>query len=106
MRGNETVVESNRNLPAGLLKLHMSDNVAILKSSLEKGTELLIGDETIKLSKTLGMGHKLAIRPIAAGEDILKYGLPIGFAANEIPLGAHVHVHNLTSRYTTVEIME
>ena len=39
-------------------------------------------------------GHKYAIRDIAAGENIIKYGNPIGHATADIKKGEHVHTHN------------
>ena len=42
-------------------------------------------------------GHKYAIRPIAAGENVIKYGNPIGHATADIAVGDHVHTHNLTT---------
>ncbi|MBR1921988.1 MAG: UxaA family hydrolase, partial [Kiritimatiellae bacterium] len=41
-----------------------------------------------------GDGHKYARRDIAAGEDIVKYGMPIAHATRAIAKGEHVHVHN------------
>ena len=40
-------------------------------------------------------GHKYAIRDIRAGENIVKYGQPIGHATANIAKGEHVHTHNL-----------
>ena len=40
-------------------------------------------------------GHKYARRPIAAGENVIKYGMPIGHATCDIAVGEHVHVHNV-----------
>lgn len=40
-------------------------------------------------------GHKYALREIAAGENIIKYGMPIGHATRAILQGEHVHVHNV-----------
>ena len=40
-------------------------------------------------------GHKYARRDIAAGENIVKYGMPIGHATVAIKAGEHVHVHNM-----------
>lgn len=37
----------------------------------------------------------MALFPIKAGEKVIKYGFPIGYAKEDIPVGAHVHVHNL-----------
>ncbi len=42
-------------------------------------------------------GHKYAIRPIAPGENVIKYGMPIGHAKVQINPGEHVHTHNLAS---------
>ena len=40
-------------------------------------------------------GHKYALRAIAAGENVIKYGMPIGHATKDIAAGEHVHVHNV-----------
>ena len=49
-------------------------------------------------------GHKYALRPIAAGENVIKYGMPIGHATRDIAVGEHVHTHNLaTNLGETVE---
>ena len=40
-------------------------------------------------------GHKYALRDIAEGENVVKYGMPIGHATRPIARGEHVHVHNL-----------
>ena len=42
-------------------------------------------------------GHKYALRDIAAGEDEVKYGMPIGHATRAIAKGEHVHVDNLAT---------
>ena len=40
-------------------------------------------------------GHKYALRDIAEGENVIKYGMPIGHATCAIKKGEHVHVHNV-----------
>ena len=40
-------------------------------------------------------GHKYALRDIAEGENVIKYGMPIGHATRPIAKGEHVHVHNV-----------
>ncbi|MGR3712866.1 MAG: UxaA family hydrolase [Shimia sp.] len=89
-----------------VLVLAQGDNIAVLKATIKAGEDIQIAGNKVHMDSTLGLGHKLAIVAIQSGEDVVKYGFPIGFAAADIPLGGHVHVHNLTSRYTTVEIME
>lgn len=43
----------------------------------------------------LSDGHKYALRDIAKGENIIKYGNPIGHATEDIKKGEHVHTHNV-----------
>lgn len=43
----------------------------------------------------LSNGHKYALADIRAGENIIKYGEPIGHAITDIRVGEHVHTHNL-----------
>ena len=42
-------------------------------------------------------GHKVAVREIETGEQIMKYGEEIGIATKEIKKGEYVHIHNLDS---------
>ncbi|TCL10312.1 SAF domain-containing protein [Shimia isoporae] len=89
-----------------LLVLANGDNIAVLKATIAAGEVILVAGEPVTISATLGLGHKLAVTPIPQGKDVVKYGFPIGFAAEDVGIGEHVHVHNLSSRYTAVEIME
>ena len=49
-------------------------------------------------------GHKYARRDIAEGENVIKYGMPIGHATCDIAVGEHVHVHNV--RTNLGEVLE
>lgn len=42
-------------------------------------------------------GHKYAVAPIQKGENVIKYGNPIGHATCDIALGEHVHTHNVAT---------
>ena len=83
----------------GLIRLHPDDNVAVLTRSARAGETLLLDGSCILCPKDLPLGHKLATRPIAAGEKILKYGTPIGSATQDIQRGEHVHLQNIKSDY-------
>lgn len=89
-----------------LLVLHPDDNVAVLKRPAAEGSLHRVGEVVLRIEAALGMGHKIALRPIPKGADVLKYGAPIGFAACDIAPGAHVHLHNLTSRHTVIQDMD
>jgi altronate dehydratase small subunit len=80
-----------------------ADNVATVLREVEAGETVTIdvGDEevTVEVSEDIAFGHKLALRDVAAGETITKYGTSIGNATEDIPAGAWVHVHNVESNY-------
>jgi hypothetical protein len=82
-----------------LLRLHPDDNVLTIVRALRAGTSLDCEGVPIQLQRPLGIGHKIAARPIAAGEKVIKYGVPIGSATCPIAAGEHVHTHNLQSDY-------
>ncbi len=73
------------------IRLHDSDNVAIALADLGAGAAL----GNIVTTEAVARGHKIALCPIAAGENVMRYGQIIGTATADIPAGAHVHSHNL-----------
>jgi altronate dehydratase small subunit len=78
------------------------DNVAVALETLPVGRTVAveIGGrvERIELVSEIPMGHKFAVRGVAAGAPIVKYGQPIGQSMVPIARGEHVHVHNTTSQ--------
>ncbi|MGC8990283.1 MAG: UxaA family hydrolase [Verrucomicrobiia bacterium] len=81
------------------LKLHPNDNVVVLLRQVKAGDRIEIGSRRIVIRAALPMGHKIAVRPIKPGEQIVKYGVSIGTATAPIDIGEHVHVHNVRSNY-------
>jgi altronate dehydratase len=73
------------------------DNVATALETLEPGRVLDINGQRVTVAEATPRGHKIALRPIRAGEAVLKYGSSIGTATADIPAGAHVHTHNVAS---------
>jgi altronate dehydratase small subunit len=77
------------------------DNVATAIRDIEEGKTATVGieDDTliVRAIQPIPLGHKLALRRIQSGEEILKYGTVIGRAIKEIQVGEHVHVHNVES---------
>lgn len=77
------------------IKIEQEDTVAVAVMQLSVGETVPVGNEEITVVTDVPPGHKFALRDIAAGETIVKYGYAIGAAKEAIPAGAHVHVHNL-----------
>lgn len=77
------------------IRLHPTDEVAVMKRTVKAGTELLNGSVRVTTAKTIPAGHKIALAPIRDGSPIKRYGQIIGFAQGDIAAGEHVHTHNL-----------
>jgi len=77
------------------------DNVATAIRDIPAGkkAEVGVGEQSVgvTVSKDILFGHKLALRLIRNGEEIIKYGTVIGRATQDIQPGEHVHVHNVES---------
>ena len=78
-----------------VLKISASDNVAVALRALEAGETVQADGVSIPICQPIPAGHKLALKSIAAGESVIKYGFPIGEAMCPVTEGEHVHTHNL-----------
>ncbi len=74
-----------------VIRLHPEDGVVIARATLLPGAPVAPGVASIE---RIPAGHKVAVRALAEGEAIHRYGQIIGFATRPIAPGAHVHVHN------------
>ncbi len=78
------------------------DNVAVALEELAAGQRctVRVGEvfQQVELLEKIPFGHKFALRQIAKGENVLKYGEVIGEATADIEVGAWVHVHNVVSQ--------
>ncbi|HWW98212.1 MAG TPA: UxaA family hydrolase, partial [Edaphobacter sp.] len=77
------------------LKLGDSDDVVVALKPLAAGQSL--NGLRLLASTDIPAGHKLAIRPIAAGQPVRKFNQIIGFATQPIAVGELVHTHNLVT---------
>lgn len=88
----------------GALMHEKEDDVAVCVTDVTAGTEIhavtLDGKEvaTVKAIQDIPLGHKIAVRDIDSGKDVIKYGRAIGRATQRIAKGAHVHTQNLKSK--------
>ncbi|GHV94390.1 altronate hydrolase [Spirochaetia bacterium] len=80
---------------ADLQRIHSKDSVAVALRPVAKGEHLSFEDRTLDVADAIPPGHKIALKDIARGETVFKYGYPIGRAKVPIVRGSHVHTHNL-----------
>ncbi|MCI8518492.1 MAG: altronate dehydratase [Hungatella sp.] len=78
-----------------VIKINQEDNVAVALRPIAKGETLGIGDMEVTTLEEIPQGHKVALKSVKAGEEVVKYGFRIGFAKEDIETGQWVHVHNL-----------
>ncbi|WP_320127905.1 UxaA family hydrolase [uncultured Sphaerochaeta sp.] len=83
-------------------QIQVHDSVATVLCPVIPGPVLLYGEaqeKSIEAIESIPIGHKIALKDIVEGEDILKYGIVIGRASIAIPKGAWVHLHCMHSLY-------
>ncbi len=81
------------------LRIHPDDDVAVLTAPIASGERFTVAGVELVAPRDLNLGAKIALRAIAAGAPVRKYGEPIGSASCAIAAGDYVHVHNLRSDY-------
>jgi len=61
--------------------------------------DLVAGEQAggVTIAEPIAKGHKVAVRALAAGDPVLKFGFPIGRATRAIAPGEHVHTHNVVT---------
>lgn len=77
------------------IRIHEADNVAVALRPIAKGETVTVGEYQVTTMEEIPQGHKFALKPIAAGGEVIKYGFRIGNAREDIQAGGWVHVHNL-----------
>ena len=88
---------------AKAIQIDDRDNVATVTSEISKGeqVEVLSPEGSILIrAEAMGdipFGHKIALKPLARGEEIVKYGEVIGVASAGIEVGEWLHIHNVES---------
>ncbi len=76
-----------------LIILNSRDNVAVTRVQVEPGSNF--SELRGIVAETVPKGHKIAVKAIAEGEPVVKYGQVIGHATRTIAAGDHVHTANL-----------
>ena len=81
------------------------DTVAVavvedIKAGATLNAWIMDDDKTISVKATqdIPIGHKVAIKDMAVGDTVLKYGVDIGKVVAPIKAGEHAHVHNIKTK--------
>jgi len=81
-----------------------ADTVGVAVVDIAAGAELTGRDLSTnkplaaKAAQDIPLGHKLALKDLAVGDTVIKYGCEIGRIVQPVKAGQHVHVHNLKTK--------
>ena len=77
------------------IKINPKDNVVVALHPIAKGTAVPVDGASVTAVEDIPQGHKMAIAPIHTGENVIKYGFPIGHATADAVPGTWMHTHNV-----------
>src|SRR3954453_1517174 len=77
------------------IHLNSADNIAVARVPLAAGADLRVDGIALVVRDPIPAGHKVSLRHIAAGENIVRYGQVMGIARVNIEPGQHVHTQNV-----------
>ena len=77
------------------IKINPADSVVVCLAAKKKDDILEVGGESVVLAEDVPAGHKVLLHDIKEGENIIKYGYPIGHALRDMKAGEWVNENNL-----------
>ncbi|MBQ9065674.1 MAG: altronate dehydratase [Blautia sp.] len=80
---------------ANVIRIHENDNVAVALSPVAAGEQITAGGITVTALEDIPQGHKIALTDIGEGENVIKYGFPIGHVVSDAKAGSWMHTHNV-----------
>ena len=86
-----------------VILVHDGDDVCVALRDIVTGTEVETNGLRLVVGSDVPKGHKIAVRAIAEGEPVHKYGFVIGQASHAIAPGDHVHTHNMVTTLSGTE---
>ena len=82
------------------IRINPADTVIVCLRPMHQGETIEVDHQQITLLEDVPVGHKVLIRDTKKGEDIIKYGYPIGHACQDLKVGQWVNEHNLATNLT------
>ena len=77
------------------LKINSADNVAVAISDLKAGEVIAIEGVNITVNQDIPAGHKIALKDFSEGENVVKYGYPIGHAKVAVKQGDWINENQI-----------
>jgi altronate hydrolase len=83
------------NMNASILQVHPKDNVLVALHNLKKGQLIDWQEQSIQLQSDVPAKHKFTIQPLKQGDPVIMYGVLVGKAQAELPVGEILTTENL-----------
>ena len=78
------------------LQIHPEDNVVVCLEPMAKGETITLSDgREVTAVEDVPAGHKMAVKNISNGDNVVKYGYAIGHSTEDITIGRWVHTHDI-----------
>lgn len=77
------------------IKINTADNVIVCLANIKKGDEIIVDGKTVTMLQDTPRGHKVVITDLNKGENVIKYGYPIGFVTEDVKAGKWVNDENI-----------
>ena len=77
------------------IKINSADNVIVALADLKKGEIINIDNSSFTILQDTPRGHKVTIKDLAKGENVIKYGYPIGYITEDVKAGTWVSDANI-----------
>ena len=78
-----------------ILKINPADNVVVAIQPQSAGAVITVDGKKITVLEDVPAGHKIAIKDLAEGENVIKYGFPIGHAREAKAAGSWMNENNI-----------
>ncbi|OZI18898.1 hypothetical protein CAL26_14560 [Bordetella genomosp. 9] len=90
------------NATAKIWVVHRDDNVGtVVGADIPAAAPVPLAgcvQGAVEVAEPVPYGHKIALRALQAGQEVVKYGVVVGRLSEAVAAGRHVHVHNLESQ--------
>lgn len=77
------------------LKINSADNVAVAIEPLKQGESIVVDGAVVSIIEDIPAGHKVALKNFVEGENVIKYGYPIGHVFKDRPKGSWLNENHI-----------
>ena len=78
-----------------MIRINEKDNVAVALAPIGEGESFSFGDVSVTALEPVPQGHKITLTDLGEGENVIKYGFPIGHTTQAVKKGSWIHTHNM-----------